>query len=148
MNIHEARNIAFHVGINNGHRYTIEELQGAFHRLDRSQPEKHNQMIIDSDRKSAQRIWSYLGEGPLKFEDKVEPMKVWIELPKVGTVEEAAAHCKAVNKMLNKAGIEGERFWATDQQRHCNTFYNVNEGPNSTCGYLECADRGHWFLLS
>jgi hypothetical protein len=105
-------------------------------------------MIIDSDRKSAQRIWSYLGEGPLKFEDKVEPMKVWIELPKVGTVEEAAAHCKAVNKMLNKAGIEGERFWATDQQRHCNTFYNVNEGPNSTCGYLECADRGHWFRLS
>jgi hypothetical protein len=74
-------------------------------------------------------------------------MKVWIELPRVETMAEAEKACKLANKMLNKLGLDGERFWACDQQKYCNTFYNLNEGSSSMCGYLECADRGHAFNL-
>lgn len=72
--------------------------------------------------------------------------KVWIELPKVKTMGEAQEHCDAVNSMLRRLGVTYDVFWATDNQRHCSTFYNANEGPGGA-GYTECSDRGKWFNL-
>ena len=73
--------------------------------------------------------------------------KVWIELPKVDTVEEAQAHCDAVNAMLTKLGVKGTYFWACATQRHCRTFYNINEGGAPGAGFTEAEDRGKWFNL-
>ncbi len=74
-------------------------------------------------------------------------MKVWIDLTKVETVEEAQKHCDAANAMLNKLGVKGEYFWATDEQRYTSTFYNANEDGSGAGGYTELSDRGKWFNL-
>jgi len=72
--------------------------------------------------------------------------KVWIELPKVDTLEEAEAHCELANKMLRKLGVPYDVFWATDSQRYTSTFYNANEGPGGA-GFTELEERGKWFNL-
>ncbi len=72
--------------------------------------------------------------------------KVWIELPKVETAEEAEEHCKLANAMLRKLGVGYDVFWATNQQRYTSTFYNKNNGPGGA-GFTECDDRGSWFNL-
>ena len=72
--------------------------------------------------------------------------KVWIELPKASTVEEAAEYCKLANAMLRKLGVDYDVFWACDAQSYCSTFYNKNDGPEGA-GFTECYDRGAWFNL-
>lgn len=65
MNIRKARDVAFQIGIKRGYQYSDDELYAAFHRLNKSQPEKENRYIIRGDRASAQIIWDYIGEaGP------------------------------------------------------------------------------------
>lgn len=73
--------------------------------------------------------------------------KVWIELPKVDTLEEAKKHCELANQMMRKLGVDYDVFWATDEQRYTGTFYNANEGPGGA-GYTELNDRGKWFNLT
>ena len=73
--------------------------------------------------------------------------KVWIELPKVDNVVDAQVNCEFVNRMLNKLGCEGEYFWASDNQKYCNTFYNVNDSGAPDAGFTEAEDRGKWFNL-
>ena len=73
--------------------------------------------------------------------------KVWIELPEAETVEEAQEHCDLANQMLHRLGCEGEFFWATSEQKHCRTFYDMHEGGHASGGYKELADRGEWFNL-
>ena len=63
MNINKARDIAFHCGIGNSWMFSEDQLRAAFHRLDRSQPEKGNRLIIQSDRKAAQVIWNMFDGG-------------------------------------------------------------------------------------
>jgi len=63
MNIRKARQIAFDIGLGRSSRYSKNELQQAFHRLDRSQPELQNAMIIKGDKASAQMIWDECAEG-------------------------------------------------------------------------------------
>lgn len=57
MNIRKARQIAFDIGLGRSNLYTNNELQQAFHRLDRSQPELGNKMILRSDKAAAQDIF-------------------------------------------------------------------------------------------
>ena len=63
MDIRKARDIAYQISRGRGSRYTFEELSQAFHRLDRSQPEKQNKLIMRTDRKWAKVIWDWVGTG-------------------------------------------------------------------------------------
>ena len=74
-------------------------------------------------------------------------LEIWIELPKVETFEEADAHCKAANKMLQKLDCPGEYFWACENQKYCHTFYNYSSSGNASHGFEELGDRGKWFNL-
>jgi len=76
-----------------------------------------------------------------------EMNKIWFELPKVETVEQAQAACELANKIMRKLGVKYDVFWATDQQSYCSTFYNANEGPGGA-GFTELSDRGKWFNLA
>jgi uncharacterized protein with GYD domain len=55
--------------------------------------------------------------------------RVWIELDKAETLEEAQENCDAVNKMLAKLGVNFPCFFAVKGQRYTNTFYNFSDGP-------------------
>ena len=72
--------------------------------------------------------------------------KIWIELPEVKTLEEAEAHCKLANKMLNKLGVLSSKtrplFYAHESKRD-NTFYNYADSPMTT----QLTERGVWLNL-
>lgn len=70
--------------------------------------------------------------------------KIWIELNIVDTFEDAQKQCDLANKMLKKLGIQHKAFFASDEQRYTNTFYNY---ANSDGSYTELNDRGQWFNL-
>ena len=70
--------------------------------------------------------------------------KIWIELNKADTFEEAQVQCDLANKMLKKLGLEHDKFVASDEQRYCRTFYNYQVSIGS---YTELDDRGQWFNL-
>ncbi len=74
--------------------------------------------------------------------------QIWLELPKVDTKEAAQLHCDLANQMLNRLGVKGTFFWASDKQRYCNTFYNCNASGHPGAGYTELSDRGQWFNLA
>lgn len=57
MNIRKARQIAFDLGLGRFDKYSAQTVRRAFNRLDRSQPEKQNPLIIKSDRAAAQVVW-------------------------------------------------------------------------------------------
>ncbi len=71
--------------------------------------------------------------------------RVWIELERPSSLDDAKDKCALVNKMLNKLGLDGEWFWPTDRRGHVE--YNLNQDGNSAHGFLTCGDNGHWFNL-
>lgn len=70
--------------------------------------------------------------------------KIWIELNKADTFEEAQAQCDLANKMLKRLGLEHDTFVASNHQRYTGTFYNHQVSNGS---YTELDDRGQWFNL-
>ena len=70
--------------------------------------------------------------------------KIWIELNKADTFEEAQVQCDLANKMLKRLGLEHDTFVASNHQRYTGTFYNHQIGHGS---YTELDDRGQWFNL-
>lgn len=78
-------------------------------------------------------------------------MKIWIEMPKMESFEQAEKYAAATNKMLRKLGVEYDAFWATDEQRYTRSFINKNEGDVGS-GFTECENAkdggpGAWFNL-
>ncbi len=71
--------------------------------------------------------------------------EVWIELPKADTFEEAEENCEAVNKMLEKLGVNFPCFFAVKEQKYTNTYYNFSNGPDGS--FTELEDRGKWMNL-
>ena len=72
-----------------------------------------------------------------------QPMKIWMELPKVETLEEADAYCKLANTMLRKLGVPRDPFYASEHKR-ANTFYNYSNSPSM---FSELSERGVWMNL-
>ncbi len=65
--------------------------------------------------------------------------RIWIELDKTDTKEQAEAQCKLANSMLSKLGdMGGQEF-----------FWMVGEGYcyGGDMGYENLPDRGKWFNL-
>ena len=68
---------------------------------------------------------------------------IWIELPEAKTFEEAEANCEPVNQLLRDMGLKHAYFYASNEQRYTNTFYNYVTGESGS--YVELEDRGQWF---
>ena len=72
--------------------------------------------------------------------------RIWIELEKAKTFEEAKENCELATKLIHKMGVEkSAKFYAVKNQRHTNTFYNFTFSHAS--GFTELDDRGTWFDL-
>jgi len=70
---------------------------------------------------------------------------IWIELPEAKTFEEAEANCEPVNQLLRDMGLKHAYFYASNEQRYTNTFYNYVTGESGS--YVELEDRGQWFSV-
>jgi|TARA_R110002167_G_scaffold304105_1_gene508372 hypothetical protein len=70
---------------------------------------------------------------------------IWIELPKAKTFKEAEINCGEVNKLLRDMGLKHAYFYASNEQRYTNTFYNYVTGESGS--YVELEDRGQWFSV-
>ena len=70
---------------------------------------------------------------------------IWIELPEAKTFEEAEANCEPVNQLLRDMGLKHACFYASNEQRYTNTFYNYVTGESGS--YVELEDRGQWFSV-
>ena len=70
---------------------------------------------------------------------------IWIELPEAKTFEEAEANCEPVNQLLRDMGLKHAYFYASNEQRYTNTFYNYVTGESGS--YVELQDRGQWFSV-
>ena len=71
--------------------------------------------------------------------------RIWIELDKAESFEDAKENCELANLMLQKLGVYRNPFYAVKKQNYTNTFYNFSDGPAS--GFTELDDRGQWFNL-
>jgi len=72
--------------------------------------------------------------------------RIWIELDKAKTFEEAKENCELANKVIHKLGVPKDaKFFAVKEQKHTNTFYNYTSSYMS--GFTELDDRGTWFDL-
>lgn len=70
--------------------------------------------------------------------------KVWIELERADSFEDAQKNCELVNKVLKKIGVKDVEFFASDEQRYTCSFYNLGLPDGS---YYELMENGHWFNL-
>ena len=90
----------------------------------------------------SQWMYKYQTNAEGKLMTYKQPMKIWMELPKVETLEEADAYCKLANTMLRKLGVDRDPFYASEHKR-ANTFYNFSNGPT----FSELSERGVWMNL-
>ena len=72
--------------------------------------------------------------------------RIWIELDKAENFEEAKENCELANKVIHRMGIPtSAKFYAVENQKYTNTFYNFTWSRSS--GFTELDDRGTWFDL-
>ena len=72
--------------------------------------------------------------------------RIWIELDKAETLEEAKENCELANKVIHKLGVSKEaKFFATKHQQYTNTFYNFTW--SHLADFTELDDYGQWFDL-
>lgn len=72
--------------------------------------------------------------------------RIWIELDKAESFEEAQEYCDLANIILERlTGIKHKSFYAVKNQKYTDTFYNYSSGPAS--GFTELDDRGVWLNL-
>ena len=51
--------------------------------------------------------------------------RIWIELDKAKTFEEAKENCNLANKLIHRMGIPtSAKFYAVENQKYTNTFYS------------------------
>lgn len=71
--------------------------------------------------------------------------RIWIELDKPTGAEHGQLQCELANALLDRLSPPGKpstaRFWYSDRKARYNL--TVDEAG----GFLELADRGHWFNL-
>jgi hypothetical protein len=64
--------------------------------------------------------------------------RIWIELDRPGTTDEAVKYAKIANAMLAQLGINQEFYW-DEKTRY---WWLIQENDR---GYLVMVENGHWF---
>jgi len=67
--------------------------------------------------------------------------RIWIELERPGTTDEAVKYAKIANAMLEQLGIDKEFYWDTEGR---DWWLNQKNGG----GYTVLEDNGHWFYFT
>ena len=76
-------------------------------------------------------------------EQKLTTMGVWIELQEPSDEYTAQEICDNANKMLNKLGVEGNRFQVNKERKYGTHYLHVQSDGQ----FSYCEDHGHWFNL-
>ena len=76
-------------------------------------------------------------------EQKLTTMGVWIELQEPSDEYTAQEIVDNANKMLNKLGINGNRFAVSKDRKYGVHYLHVQSDGQ----FSYCEDHGHWFNL-
>ena len=77
-----------------------------------------------------------------QYVEKPDFKRIWIELDKANSFEEAQENCKLANKVLLKLGISDRMFFSVRHKKYGKTYIFHHQGMSE-----DLPDRGKWFSL-
>ena len=77
-----------------------------------------------------------------QYREKPLFKRIWIELDKADSFEEAQENCKLANKALLKLGIDKKLFFSVRNTKYGKTYVWHHQGMSE-----DLPDRGKWFEL-